>query len=80
MEEKILYGNIETREENKIKIFRSEHNNLINTVSGDNVYAEIHNCWDTQKDYIDVEIDATFNKESLKFIIETFQEFYNQMN
>ncbi len=54
MEEKILYGNIETREENKVRVFRSEYNNLINTVSGDNVYAEIHNCLDTQKDYVDI--------------------------
>ena len=46
MEEKILYGNIEIREENKVRVFRSEYNNLINTVSGDNVYAEIHNCLD----------------------------------
>lgn len=80
MEEKILYGSMETKEENKVRIFRSEHNNLINTVSGDNVYAEIHNCWDTQKDYVDVEIDTTFDKESLKFIIDTLQEFYDQMN
>lgn len=80
MEEKILYGNMETKEENKVKIFRSEHNNLIITVSGDKVYAEIHNCWDTQKNYVDVEIDTTFDKESLKFIIDTLQEFYNQMN
>ena len=78
--EKIIYGDIETGERNKVNIFRSEHNNSINTVSGDNVYAEIHNCLDTQKDYVDIEIDATFDKESLKFIIETFQEFYDQMN
>lgn len=81
MEEKILYGNIETREENKVRIFRSEYNNLINTVSGDNnVYAEIHNCLDTQKDYVDIEIDTTFDKESLKFLIDTLQDFYNQMD
>lgn len=80
MEEKILYGNIETGEKNKIRIFRSEHNNLVNTVSGDDVYAEIHNCLDTQKDYVDVEIDTTFDKESLKFIIDLFQEFYDQMS
>lgn len=80
MKEKILYGNIETGEKNKVRIFRPEHNNLINTISGDNVYAEIHNCWDTRKDYVDIEIDATFDKESLKFIIETLQEFYAQMS
>lgn len=79
MEEKILYGNIEAIEENKVKIFRSEHNNSNNTVSGDNVYAEIHNCWDKQKDYVDIEINATFGKESLKFIIDVLQEFYGQM-
>lgn len=80
MEEEILFGNIETGEENKVRIFRSEHNNLINAVSGDNVYVEIHNCCDTQKDYVDVEIDTTFDKESLKFIIDALQEFYDQMN
>ena len=79
MEEKRLHGNIETKEENKVKIFRSEHNNSINTVSGDNVYAEIHNCWDTQKDYVDTEIDSTFDKESLKFIIDVLQEFHSQI-
>ncbi len=80
MEEKILYGNIEIREENKVRVFRSEYNNLINTVSGDNVYTEIHNCLDTQKDYVDIEIDTTFDKESLKFLIYTLQDFYNQMD
>lgn len=80
MEEKILYGNIETGEKNKVSIFRSEYNNLVNTVSGNDVYAEIHNCFDTQKDYVDVEINTTFDKESLKFIINLFQEFYDQMS
>lgn len=79
MEEKILYGNTETREENKVIIFRSEHNGLINTISGDNVYVEIHNDLDTEKDYVDIEIDATFDKKSLKFIIDVLQELYNQM-
>lgn len=51
MEEKFLYGNIETKEENKVNVFRSEHNNSINTISGDNIYGNAQLLGHTKRLY-----------------------------
>jgi len=73
IEEKILENG------SKIKVFRS-NDNLVNTIDGEDIYLELHEDWDSSRDFVDIEINTAFRKESLKFLIEVLQEFYGQMD
>lgn len=74
-----MRGNIETPIQENVTVFRNEYNNLIHTISSKNIYAELHNCFDTKNDYVDIEINTTFDKDSLEFLINTLKEYYIQM-
>jgi hypothetical protein len=64
-----------------LTVFTNENDEtLIHTVSGSNFYLELHNCWDCKTDYVDIEIDETLDKQSVKFLIDTLQSMYNHMN
>ncbi len=74
IEEKVLDNG------SKINVFHSIENNLIDTINGKDIYAELHKDWDGTRDFVDIEINTAFYKESLKFMIDVLQEFYEQMD
>ena len=67
--------------ETKVAIFSTDEDELlINTVDGKDFYLELHNCWDTKIDYVDIEIEQTLDKQSVKLLIDVLKSMYEQMN